>query len=172
MIRKIVIAILCCVASGIYAQNGTASPYSFFGIGDLRSSGTIENQMMGGISVFTDSIHINLQNPAAYSKLLLTTYSAGLAHSELNLQSATAAERTRITNLEYLALGFRLRKNLGLGLGVAPLSSVGYNIVSQSTNANNAQVTIAFTGDGGLNRVYASLGYQVTKNLRILILEP
>ncbi|WP_394750297.1 hypothetical protein [Spongiimicrobium salis] len=167
MIRKIVIAILCCAASGIYAQNSSASPYSFFGIGELRSSGTVENRMMGGISVFADSIHINLQNPAAYSKLLLTTYSAGISHSEINLESATAAERTRITNLEYLSLGFRLRKNLGLGLGVAPFSSVGYNIVSQSANANNATVTNAFSGDGGLNRVYASLGYQVTKNLSL-----
>lgn len=167
MIRKIVIAILCCVASGIYAQNGTASPYSFFGIGDLRSSGTIENQMMGGISVFADSIHINLQNPAAYGKLLFTTYAAGITHSQITLESFSAEEKTQITNLEYLALGFRLRKNLGLGFGVAPFSSVGYNIVSRSINGNGAEVTNVFAGEGGLNRVYASLGYQATKNLSV-----
>lgn len=48
MIRKIIIAIVCCMAGTIYAQNGTVSPYSYFGLGDLRSIGSVENQMMGG----------------------------------------------------------------------------------------------------------------------------
>ncbi|MGC1516936.1 MAG: hypothetical protein WA810_15285, partial [Maribacter sp.] len=69
MIRKILFAIAYLTAFGIYAQNGTVSPYSFFGIGDLTSTSTVENQMMGGIAVFADSIHISLKNPAAFSEL-------------------------------------------------------------------------------------------------------
>ena len=49
MIRKIVVTIVCIATTGIFAQEGTVSPYSFFGIGDLRTAGTVENQMMGGI---------------------------------------------------------------------------------------------------------------------------
>ena len=85
MFRYLLVAMVCLSATGIYAQNGTVSPYSFFGIGDLRSVGTVENQMMGGLSMFTDSIHINLRNPAAYGKLRLTTYSAALSHKEIRL---------------------------------------------------------------------------------------
>ena len=47
MIRKIVIAIVYMSTIGMYAQDGTVSPYSFFGIGDLKNASTVENQMMG-----------------------------------------------------------------------------------------------------------------------------
>ena len=73
MIKKILIAFFCVTAHGLFAQNGTISPYSYFGIGDNRDNGTVDNQMMGGVSMYGDSIHINLSNPAAYSKLKLTT---------------------------------------------------------------------------------------------------
>ena len=49
------------------AQQGTTSPYSFFGIGNLKFKGTVENRSMGGIGVYLDSIHVNLRNPAAYA---------------------------------------------------------------------------------------------------------
>ncbi|WP_342773992.1 hypothetical protein [Muriicola soli] len=48
MIRKLGFALICLAASSLYAQDGTVSPYSYFGVGDLRSGSTIENQMMGG----------------------------------------------------------------------------------------------------------------------------
>ena len=79
MIKNFITAFLCLTSVGIYAQNGTVSPYSYFGVGDLKATRTVENQMMGGLSVYADSIHLNLNNPAAYSKLGLTTYTAGLS---------------------------------------------------------------------------------------------
>ena len=36
MVKKILIALVCAVCFTGYAQNGTVSPYSFFGIGDFR----------------------------------------------------------------------------------------------------------------------------------------
>jgi hypothetical protein len=41
-----------------FAQEGT-SPYSYYGIGDVRFKGTVENRSMAGIAVEQDSIHIN-----------------------------------------------------------------------------------------------------------------
>ncbi len=162
------IAIICCAACGsIFAQNGTVSPYSYFGIGDLRSQGTVENQMMGGLSIYADSIHINLRNPAAYGKLQLTTYTFGISQKELRLKSFTEEQNTSIGNLDYLSLGFPLGKGFGMGIGLIPFSSVGYNLVNESTNQNQALVSNVFTGDGGLNRVYVSLGYQIAKNLSL-----
>jgi hypothetical protein len=31
-----------------FAQEGTASPYSYYGIGDVRFKGTVENRSMAG----------------------------------------------------------------------------------------------------------------------------
>ena len=175
MIKKIVIAVMCMGTIGIYAQNGTVSPYSYFGIGELRSSTTVENQMMGGIGVFVDSIHVNLQNPAALAKMGVqfgedfgnTTYTAGVSHKRLGLKSATGKENNKVTNLDYLAIAMSLKKGLGIGMGIMPYSSVGYNLVSQSENTNGALVTNRFFGEGGLNKVYFSIGYELFKDVSL-----
>lgn len=166
MIKNFIIAILCLTSVGIYAQNSTASPYSYFGVGDLRATGTVENQMMGGLSVYTDSIHINLSNPAAYSKLGLTTYTAGLSRKEYRFASNVANESASISNLDYLSLGFNLGKGFGMGFGIMPYSSIGYNFQSERTNTQGV-IAESFNGEGGLNRVYFSLGYELFKNFSL-----
>lgn len=167
MVRKFLIAFFCVIAHGIFAQNGTISPYSYFGIGDLRNNGTVDNQMMGGVSMYADSIHINLSNPAAYSKLKLTAYTAGLSHTEYRLKDWSEQQNISVTNLDYLAIGFPLAKNMGMGFGLMPLSSVGYSLRNETQTTDGAEVTNVFTGDGGLNRIYASVGMQILKDLSI-----
>ncbi len=167
MIKNFVVAIVCIATLGLHAQDGTVSPYSYFGIGDLRSNGSIENQMMGGVSMYGDSIHVNLDNPAAYSKLGLVVYTIGLSHNELRLKSFTDEQNSSVTNLDYLAIGLPLGKGFGLGLGVMPYTSVGYNVVSENVNTNGVTVSNQFFGSGGLNRIYLSLGYQITKDLSL-----
>jgi len=173
MIKKIGIVIALFSIMGLNAQNGSVSPYSYFGIGDQRSQGTYENQMMGGIAVYTDSIHVNLQNPAAYSQLGvqvgddfdMTVYTAGISHKQVQLKSFTDQQNNRVTNLDYLAIGFSLKKGLGIGFGIKPVSSVGYNLESETTNSNGDIVRNLYTGSGGLNKVYLSLGWEFAKNL-------
>ena len=175
MIKKIVITILCFAAVGAYAQDGSVSPYSYFGIGELRSVRTVENQMMGGIAMYADSIHVNLNNPAAYGNLGIkvgedfgvTVYTAGISYKQLRLKSDEEQENTSVTNLDYLSIAMALKEGLGIGFGITPYSSVGYNIVSESTNDNNVAVINEFTGTGGINRVYFSVGYKVLKDLSI-----
>src|SRR6056297_2024987 len=174
MIKKIVIAIVCMASMGMYAQNGTVSPYSFFGIGDLRTSSTVENQMMGHIGVYADSIHLNLQNPAAYGKLGLevmdkvglVAYTAGISNKQFRLKSFTEEENSSVTNLDYLSLGFSLGKGLGMGFGIMPYSSVGYNFVDERTNGGQALTNI-FSGEGDLTKVYYSVGYEIFKDISL-----
>ncbi|SHG47676.1 hypothetical protein [Flagellimonas flava] len=164
MVKKFLIAFFCVAAHGIFAQNGTVSPYSFFGIGDLRNSGTVDNQMMGGMSLYADSIHINLRNPAAYSKLKLTTYTAGISHNRLRLKDFTEQQNVSVTNLDYLAIGFPIARKAGMAFGIMPLSSVGYEL----TDVNDDEsVTNVYTGDGGLNRIFVSIGFEPIKNVSL-----
>jgi hypothetical protein len=174
MIKKFLIALTYLTALGMYAQNGTASPYSYFGIGDLRATGTVENQMMGGIGVFADSIHVNLKNPAAYASLGVqagddfgvTVYTAGASRRQYRFKSFTEEQSTATTNLDYLSLGFSLGKGFGMGFGIMPYTSVGYNLVDER-DSGAQPLTNIFTGEGGLNRVYYSLGYEIIKNVSI-----
>ena len=162
MIKNFLISCIGLFSLGICAQNATVSPYSFFGIGDNRNNGTVENQMMGGLQMFGDSIHVNLNNPAAYSKLLLTTYSGGISSTTFRLRDAEEQQNTSVGNLDYLAIGLPLGNKVGLGFGLAPLTSVGYSLRDVQGETTNV-----FTGDGGLNRVYLSLGFEPIKNLSI-----
>lgn len=175
MIRKIVITILCFAATEAYSQTGSVSPYSYFGIGDLRSVRTAENQTMGGIAMHADSIHVNLNNPAALSSLGIrvgedfgmTVYTAGISYKNLSLKSADGQESSSITNLDYLSIAMSLKEGFGIGFGIMPYSSVGYSVVSETTNNEGSTVTNFYNGTGGLNKVYLSLGYEIVKDLSI-----
>jgi len=167
MVKKLVTAIIFFAACGLYAQNGTVSPYSYFGIGDLRAGSTIENQMMGGLSLYTDSIHLSLKNPAGYGKLRLTTYTAGVTHKEITLNSFTDQQKSSVSNLEYLAIGFPISPKMGAGLGLRPFSSVGYDVLQETINSNGNEVRNVYSGSGGLNQVFLSLGYALAKNVNV-----
>ncbi len=174
MIKKIVIAIVCIATTGIYAQQGTVSPYSIFGIGDLRAVGTVENQMMGGIAVYADSIHLNHRNPAAYAQLGLdvwenkglVVYTAGISNKQFRFRDFTSEERSAVTNLDYLSLGFSLGNKLGMGFGIMPYTATGYNFVEEQVSGPQS-LTNVINGEGGLNRVYYSVGYEIIKNVSI-----
>ena len=169
MVKKIVLLILCLTAIASYSQsgNGTVSPYSFGGIGDFRPQTTIENQAMGGLSMYTDSIHVNLNNPAAYGKIKLVTFSAAGGHKEVKLKDFTDEQSSSVTSLEYIALAFPITPKFGVGIGILPYTAVGYNVFSETTNATQDTVINQFSGDGGLNKAFLSAGYEITKNLHV-----
>ncbi|NAS31407.1 hypothetical protein GTQ40_10525 [Flavobacteriaceae bacterium R38] len=163
MIRKIFVGITLLVCSFNYAQNGSGSPYSFFGLGENRFRGVVENQTMGGISVFADSIGLNLRNPAAFGRLRLTTYTVAASYNTLQFENNTASENTSTGSFEYLALGFPVSKKVGVGFGILPFTSVGYQLQSLDESGER-DVLDRFEGSGGINRAFLSVGYAITKN--------
>ena len=147
-----------------FAQEGTSSPYSFYGIGDIRFKGAVENRSMAGLSIMPDSIHINLQNPAGYSDLKLTSFSLGGTYNTTSQKTDTQSGSARRTTLDYLAVGLPLGK-LGMGFGLIPYSSVGYKIqtISEDASQNSKRID----GTGGLNKVFLGFGYKLGANLSV-----
>jgi long-subunit fatty acid transport protein len=86
---------------------------------------------MAGIAVEQDSIHLNMDNPASYANLKLTTFAVGGSYNTTQMKSSTVTESARRTTLDYLAVGLPMGK-LGVGFGLIPYSSVGYQIESFS----------------------------------------
>ena len=165
MIKKIIVSVCLLFSLVSFAQEGTSSPYSFYGIGDVRFRGTIENRSMAGLAVVPDSIHINLQNPAMYSSLKYTSFTVGGTFSANQLKTNQKDEKAQRTTLDYLAVGLPLKK-LGLGFGIIPYSSVGYNI-RNSVYAPDGRTDNYYKGSGGLNKVFFGFGYQLAKNFSI-----
>lgn len=161
MLKQLTIGLLLLISCSVLAQEGTTSPYSYYGIGTLKFRGTVENRAMGGLGVFSDSIHLNLQNPAAYSDLRLVTFTAAVSHTANTQKSLEGSRTASTTSLDYFAIGIPMGK-LGMGFGVLPYSSVGYNFF-----ARRGDELTEYSGKGGLNKTYLSLAYQVTPGLSI-----
>ncbi|MGV9003382.1 hypothetical protein [Flavobacterium sp.] len=164
MIKKIIVSLGLLFSLVSTAQEGTSSPYSFYGIGDVKFKGTVETRSMGGVSVFSDSIHINLQNPAQLAGLKLTTFSIGGSTTNTKLNTETQNEKSRRTNLDYLAIGIPAGK-FGFAFGLMPYSSVGYKILNL-TSATNPFIT-QYNGIGGINKVFLGVGFKITKDLSL-----
>jgi long-subunit fatty acid transport protein len=164
MIKKIILIAGLFLSVVALAQQGTSSPYSFYGIGEVRFKGAVENRSMAGLSIAPDSIHINLQNPAAFSDLKLTSFSVGGTFASTNQKTNSQSGKTNRTGLDYMAVGLPLGK-LGIGFGLIPYSSVGYKI--QNFHEDNTQLKNRYYGEGGLNKVFAGFGYKISPKLSI-----
>lgn len=172
MIKKLVLVFIAVFAIQSYGQKGTASPYSFYGIGSLNFKGTVENRSMGGLSIYTDSIHVNLRNPASYGGENLAMwgnegrpikFSIGGTYNSTNLKSDTSKGSTTSSTMSYLALAIPIGK-LGFGVGIMPYTSVGYKLESLNDDGN---LENRFQGEGGVNKVFLGVGYQLTKGLSV-----
>jgi hypothetical protein len=164
LIKKLIFSFSLLISIASFAQEGTASPYSFYGIGDVRFKGAVDSRSMAGISVFPDSIHLNLQNPAQLASLKMMTFGVGGTYTQSTLKTTTQKSKTKRTTFDYLTVGLPLGK-LGVSFGVAPYSSVGYKIQNVITG-NNAQVS-RYSGLGGVNRTFVGLGFYIAKNFSI-----
>ncbi len=162
MIKRFIVIVALFLAFTAGAQENVSSPYSYYGIGLTNFKGSVENRSMGGLSIFQDSIHANLQNPASYGRLKLTNYAIGASHDRVSLESSSASDNAKITSIDYLALGIPLGDNFGIGLGLIPYTSVGYRILDIEDESASR-----LTGRGGMNKVFLSAGYAFNENLSI-----
>ena len=172
MIKKLVLVFIAVTTINSYAQQGTTSPYSFYGIGSLKFKGTVENRSMGGLSIYTDSIHVNLRNPASYAGENLemwggesrpVKFAVGGSYSSTNLESDKGSDKASSSTFDYLALNIPVGK-FGFGFGLLPYTAVGYKLESLNASEDPAY---KFEGEGGLNKAFLGFGYLLAKGLSV-----
>jgi len=157
--KKYIQAIFLIFTTSIaFSQSGSLSPYSFYGIGENTFKGTIENRSMGGLTVYSDSIHLNLTNPATYSQIELVNYSVGVDYNSSRLNSDNSNENTSTANVNYLAVTVPT-KHLVFGFGIIPKSSVGYLLQSTDESKTPKQVD-RYEGGGGVNTAFLTFGFK------------
>jgi hypothetical protein len=161
MIKKLFLALSLLTTMVVSAQEGTSSPYSFYGLGDVKFKGTHDVRAMGGLSLVHDSIHLNLLNPASYSRLKITNFSVGATSTFNNLSNEQRRETAQRTSLDYLAVGLPLGKKFGATFGVMPFSAIGYKIQNQTADFRTSRNT----GEGGINKAFAGVAYNFSDNL-------
>jgi long-subunit fatty acid transport protein len=164
MIKKLIVAVCLLLSFVSLAQEGTSSPYSFYGAGEYKFRGTAETRAMGNLTVLPDSIHMNLQNPAFYPYLKLTSFSLGASYGSTKMKTNTEQEKATRTTLDYIAVGIPMGK-FGAGFGLMPTNVVGYKIKSRPTQ--EVPQVVKYTGTGGLNKAFLGVGYEIAKNFSI-----
>jgi hypothetical protein len=169
MIKKFLVLFTLLISTSFLAQRTSLSPYSFFGIGEEFSPVTVEQASMGGIGVaFSHYKYLNFTNPAAIANLRYTTYGFGGTHKELKLKSATSTQSSSLTTFNYVGIGFPIGKKAGFGVGIQPVSSVGYELENTILDANGDITELSlFEGNGGVNRIYFNLGFLLFKDLAL-----
>lgn len=167
MIKRFILGVFVLTTSTILAQRNSASPYSYFGIGENFEAVTVEQASMGGIgAAIKSNHHLNFTNPAANADLRAATYAIGGSLTFLTIKDNTTSQSGNSTNLRYISLGFPIGQKAGLSVGLQPFSSVGYSLTSEvfDVDENLTEVT-QFKGEGGANKIYASFGMYAYKGL-------
>ena len=164
----VVLAMLFPIAS--FAQGGTVSPYSQYGLGEIAQRGGGLNQGMNGLGIgLHRSYLVNPLNPASYAMTdsLTMLFDMGLSGQITNYSDAGKKDKTKTANFEYVMGSFRISKVLGATFGILPLTSVGYNYSTTAKLDEQTTVVTTHEGDGGLHQLFVGLGVRPIKSLSV-----
>jgi len=177
------------LSSGILAQKYTDSPYSRYGIGLLNNTSFNGNFGMSGAGyawrpyqykpLIYDSLsrssanlndrgtnYINPKNPASYSNISLTTFEAGLLSRNVEYTSNGQSRVGSNTQLSHMSLAFPLGEKWGMGFGIKPYSSIGYDYETRDA-VNGNDLTYIFEGNGGLNQMFIGTAFEFERNFSV-----
>lgn len=176
--RKAFIAILLVFLTlpNVWGQNGSNSPLTRYGFGQLADQSLGGNKAMGGIGIgWRSNIQINATNPASYSAVdsLSFLFDVGFTMQNTNFSDGKTKLNAKNSSFDYLAMQFRLVKGMGMTLGFLPYSNVGYSFLSteklpaQSEWDDPVIVNHTYNGTGGLHQAFIGVGYELLPNLSI-----
>lgn len=172
VLSTLLMLLLCAPAWAV--DNGTASPYSRFGLGRLAPRTTGFNAGMGGVGIgMQNGKEVNTLNPASYAFIdsLTFLFDAGASlhvnsYEQPSVGTSAQARATSTTaSLDYVTMGFQAAKGLGVSVGVLPFSHVGYEITTrelidnQYAGGSSLSATNSNVGNGGLHEVYLGAGW-------------
>lgn len=156
-------------------QTSTNSPYTRYGFGQLENQGFGFSKGMGGIGYgMRNGSQINILNPASYSAVdsLTMLFDLGISLQNTNFKEGSTQTNAKNSSLDYIAMQFRLRKDLGFTIGFVPFSTVGYNLsstkeIDKDVDGNSINAISTYNGTGGLHQVFVGVGYKFMKNLSV-----
>lgn len=158
------------ISSVVCAQADISSPYSRFGIGDVRMNRTnAAIQGMGGLSsTYFGNTYINPANPASYAFIdsLSFVFDVSLYYKTAKFETKQMDENSSNASLDNANFAFSVTKHWKTGLGLAPLSSMEYEVLIEKYNETGYYCNF-FEGNGGLNEVYWSNGFRILDNLAV-----
>ena len=172
--KKRLIIGCCMMATAVMtasAQSSTKSPYSQFGIGILSDRSQGMSRGMNGVGVALQQSNIvNTMNPASYGSVdsLTMIFDASVTGQMTNFKEGNTQQNAKTANFDYIVASFRAWRNVGVSVGVLPLSNVGYSYQTTSTvNQEYGKLAETYSGEGGLHEAFIGFGWRILKPLSI-----
>lgn len=148
------------------AQIRIYSPYSKYGVGELRTNSYNTVLMsMGGIRNAANGPNlINVYNPATYSSFDSASFvfEGGILGNMTTLKTNTISQGATYASLNHLLFGFPIAKWWRGSFGLVPYSDVGYNVVSEQTVTNIGKTSFQYKGSGGISQAYFGSAFKIT----------
>jgi hypothetical protein len=174
-LKYVCVACMLMLTLGATAQTTVQSPYSKFGIGNLKGSPLPQLRAMGGISagIFRTGYvsNINMENPASYAGINLTTLDIGMSGSVTTLKTNNLSENSFNASLSHVQMAFPVTRKSALSIGILPYSELGYDfkntVTVGSADDNTKTVDYIYSGEGGLSKAYLGYGVQFGDHFRI-----
>lgn len=175
MKKVLSIAVLLAFATFAFAQSGTNSPYSQYGLGTQSDPTAGFNRGMNGLAYgFREHNQVNFANPASYSNVdsLSFIFDVGMSLQMTNFEENGHKKNANNADFEYAVASFRAAKHVGVSFGILPFTNVGYNYSNTenvnafpSTSSANATYTNTYAGNGGIHEVYIGAGWEPFKGI-------
>jgi hypothetical protein len=167
------IALLFCslflIALAAHSQI-SISPYSHYGLGDLFGQSGTRSFGMGQVGIGAyDQSSINRLNPASYADLQLTTFDFNGFVTYSKQESNYNTQSLGTSGFHNASLAFSNRKGFGLVVGLAPYSSLGYDVRTRdSILVDTAMEAFSanYTASGGLSQLYFGVGLRFLKRVQ------
>lgn len=170
-LKACVLLSLLLTSMWVLAQRSTSSsPYSRYGLGELRGDLLPQTRGMGGISTgiryLSGAGNINVANPASYSGLGLTTIDVGVFGNITELSKNRLSENSYNFSLGHINFGMPLGRPGGISFGILPFSDVGYSYAIPG-RIDTTNIRTVYAGAGGTTKAYLGYGVQINKNFSV-----
>ena len=151
-------------------QTRITSPYSYYGLGEMRFNQNFSNMGMGGLGIgFRSNKSVNDVNPASYAGVdsLSFVFEATLFSHFYQQSDINSDQMGNYTSLGSLAFSSPITRWLSFAFGIKPFSSMGYKIRDYSSDEQIGTMNFLYEGRGGINQVFAGAAIQPFKGLSI-----
>ena len=167
----LLVSVLAFFGSNAIAQADVDSPYSLFGVGQVRDKAmNVRLRGMGGVAnaMFGGGM-INAENPASYAKIdsLAFLFDAGLYFKSSTFSTSNLAEKAGNASFDYVSMAFGVMPWWKMALGVQPYSTSGYTMRVANTSPEVGNITTRFKGTGGLNQVFWGNAFKLGKHVAV-----
>lgn len=154
-----------------WAQTGSPSPYTSFGVGRIENSSTVKHQGMGGAGIALPSqFSANTLNAASLSAIRgeQMIIDLGIRANYTQFEDGSESGNSMAGGLNNISLAFRTGKKIATAISISQFSSVGYSILTSAyIDGSSNKIAKEFEGKGGIDELALSNSFALGDHLSL-----